>query len=332
MTNDAIRFGILGLSMGYARAKLVPDTPGAELACVCSIEPGKAEEVGEELGCDWTTDYKEMFARDDIDCIGVWTPSGTHCDFCVEAMEAGKHAMTTKPMDITVEACNRAIETAERTDKVLGVDFGNRYLPINHQVRQMIQQGYLGDIICFDLIMKWYRTQAYYDGGSPSGWRSRTETEGGSIANQGVHFVDLMQWFMGPVKTVYGRSNTFNHDIETEDQSMALLTFDNDAWGIIHTTTCATPNLGTRIEINGTKGSLIWKDKDIQVFHSEVDPDIQLSDFEVDPDLPDNIFADMIGAIQNGEALQCDGYEGRKSVEIFEAVYNSSDTGKPVEL
>lgn len=332
MTDKVVRFGILGLSMGYGRAKLIPDTPGAELACVCSIEPGKAEEVGKELGCDWTTDWQEMFARDDIDCIGVWTPSGTHCDFAVKAMEAGKHACTTKPMDITVAACTRAIETAKRTGKVLGVDFGNRYLPINHQVRALIQGGYLGDIICFDLIMKWYRAQSYYDGGSPTGWRSRKATEGGSIANQGVHFVDLMQWFMGPVKSVYGRSGTFNHSIETEDQSMAMLTFNTGTWGLLHTTTCATPNLGTRLEINGTKGTLIWQDKDIEVLHSEVKPDIKLEDLPVPEDLPQNIFADMIAAIHDGRPLECDGVEGRKSVEIFEAVYNSSKSGEAVEI
>ena len=108
---DEVRFGIVGLGMGYNRAKLIPETPGAALACVCSIDEKRAQEVAAELDCDWTTDYLEMLMRDDIDVIGVMTPSGMHCDFAIMAMQAGKHCYTTKPMDIMVATCDAAIAT-----------------------------------------------------------------------------------------------------------------------------------------------------------------------------------------------------------------------------
>ena len=187
MSKDVLGWGIVGLGMGYNRAKKVVATEGAELRMVCSIEPGKAEQVGKELGADWTMDFDEMLARDDIDVIGVMTPSGTHCDFAIRALEAGKHCHTTKPMDILVSKCDAAIAAAEKAGKILAVDYDLRNEPINHQVRMALKQGKFGKLYCVDLIMKWYRPQSYYDGGSPPGWRSRTATEGGSIANQGVH-------------------------------------------------------------------------------------------------------------------------------------------------
>ena len=329
---DELRWGILGLGMGRNRANAAAKTAGVKLACVCSIEPGKAEAVGKELGCDWTTDYEEMFAREDLDVIGVMSPSGMHCDFVIQALQAGKHVHTTKPMDIRVEKCDAAIAAAKKAGKILAVDFDSRYNPANHQLRAAIQSGKLGKVFSCDLLMKWYRAQSYYDGGSPAGWRSRKATEGGSIANQGVHFIDLIQWFLGPVESVYGKSGTFNHQIETEDQTMALLTYKSGAWGIVHTTTCSTPDLGSVIEINGTQGTILWKDNQVTLYKSEVDPESKLENFPVDPNLPKNIIEDLASAITKGTPVQCSGEEGRKSVQIFTAIYESSNTGKAVAI
>jgi len=332
MGNDVVRFGILGLGMGSVRAKAVTHTPGAELACVCALEEDQAQEWAAKLGCDWTTSYEEMLARSDIDVIGVFTPSGTHAKCAIMALQAGKHAFTTKPMDITVEACDAAIETAEKAGRILAVDFGLRYNPINHRLRMAIRSGKIGNVLFADLIMKWHRTQAYYNGGSPAGWRSRKATEGGSIANQGVHSLDLLQWFLGPVKSVYGRTGTLAHDIETEDITMAMLTFESGAWGLIHTTTCSVPELGTTLEIGGDAGSVTWQENKVPHWYSEVDPNGTLDDIEVDPTLPDSIIADMVSAVTRGTKVAVDGYEGRKSVSIFCAIYESAHTGKVVTL
>jgi predicted dehydrogenase len=273
-----------------------------------------------------------MLDRRDIDVIGVLTSSGTHCEYAVQALQAGKHAFTTKPMDIRLEKVDAAIAASERTGKILAVDFGLRYSPVNHRLRTAVQNGAFGKILYTDLLMRWYRTQDYYDGGIPAGWRSRKATEAGSIANQGVHSVDLMQWILGPVSTVYGRMGTVGHEIETEDQTMSLLTFKSGAWGLIHTTTCSTPDLGTKWEVGGTGGSFRWSENKVPLFHSVADPESSLDEIEVDPNLPESIIADMVSAVTQGTPVQCDGYEGRKSVEIFQAVYESSRTGQVVEL
>ncbi|MBT5829642.1 MAG: Gfo/Idh/MocA family oxidoreductase [Candidatus Latescibacteria bacterium] len=326
-----VRFGIMGLGRGRKAAEQVANAAGAKLVCVSDLQEEKAKEYGELYSCDWTTDHKEMFARDDIDVIGVYSSSGTHCDYAMEAIAAGKHAFVTKPMDVRVEKCDAAIQAAKGAGKVLAVDFGNRYSLENRQLKAAIDQGIIGKIFLGDVKMKWWREQSYYNGGYPLGWRSRLETEGGSIANQGVHFVDLIYWLLGPVKEVYGRSTTMTHDIETEDLSAAQLTFQSGAWGLITTTTSNYPNLGTQVEISGTEGTVSWNQKGGIEITTKDEDSVDLNRFEV-PDAPADIAEDMVSAITKGTPPVVSGEEGKKSVEIFNAVYKSSETGQPVGL
>jgi len=330
--SNPIKFGILGLGMGAIRARLILETQDAELACVCDLQKEKARKLAQELNCDWTIDFDEMLKREDIDVIGVFTPSGTHCDFAIKAMQARKHVFVTKPMDIRVEKCDEAIQVARKMGAVLAVDFGQRYNDVNQRIKQALDSGRLGRLILGDMRMKWYRTQEYYEGGYPLGWRKRKATEGGSAANQAVHFIDLLQWFMGPVKTVYGRSGTFAHDMETEDLSMAFLTYENGAWGSIVTTTTSYPSLGSIIEITGENGALIWNDGNVTLYKLKDDPEPFLDEFQLDQERPRNIIEDIVSSIEKGSPVAVDGIEGRKSVAILTGIYESSETGKTVEL
>jgi len=340
---DDVRFGIVGLGMGRDRASKATKTPGARLVAVCDILEERGAKAAEELGVEWITEYDEMLARDDIDAIGVYTPSGWHCDFALRALQAGKHAFTTKPMDIEVAKCDAAIAEAEKRGLVLAVDFDCRYDPMNHRVRAALQQGAIGQVILADLRMKWYRSQGYYDGGSPLGWRSRRETERGSAANQGVHYIDLLQWWLGPVKSVIGRYSTFTHKIASEDAAGGIVEFASGAWAVVLTTTCSFPGLGTTLEITGDRGTVAWHDSNLRVFQvmkgeasglpewgSPEAEDLNLEDFPVPEDLPPHIIADMVRAITEGKPVQCDGHEGRKSVALFQAIYESCEQGKAV--
>ncbi len=351
---EVLRFGIVGLGMGRARANLIPETPGAELVAVCDVWEERGRKAQEELGCEWTRDYDEMLARDDIDIIGVFTPSGMHAEFSLMALQAGKHCFSTKPMDISVAACDAVIKAAEESGLVYAVDFGSRYNAVNHRIRDAVQSGALGRIILGDLRIKWFRTQDYYNIGYPEGWRSRLATEGGSLANQAVHYLDLLQWWLGPVESVFGRRGTFAHDIETEDATASLLQFASGAAGMVMTTTCSFPDLGSTIEITGSLGTLTWHNQELSRFIAAKTADVgvggrpeyvlpenaptpqemelRAEDFNSPEDLPANIIEDMLAAVNEGKQVQCDGHEGRKTVELFEAVYRSSDTGEPVRI
>ena len=329
---DPVRFAIIGLGMGRNRAKLATETEGAELAVVCSLDEARARDTAREFNCDWSTSFAEVVHRDDVDVVGILTPSGTHCRLAVEALQAGKHVFTTKPLDIQVAVCDQAIAAARAADRLLAVDFGSRYAPLNRRIREAVRSGLLGRVFLADLQMKWYRGQAYYDGGDPPGWRSRRATEGGSLANQGVHYIDLLQWFIGPVERVRGRVQTVNHEIETEDCCNALLTFENGCWGVVATTTASTPNLGTRIEISGTGGTISWANNRLERFVLEEDPEAELEQLLPDPGGPQHIIEDMVSAVRQGTAPAVDGPEGRRTVALFEAVYRSAAEDREVCL
>jgi len=255
-----------------------------------------------------------------------------HADHGIMAAEAGKHVFTTKPMDIRVEKCDALIEACKRADRLLAVDFGRRYDEDCHKTRMALRSGKLGKILLVDVRMKWLREQSYYDGGMPEGWRRLLKWEGGSIANQGVHQVDLIYWLFGPGKSVYGRIGTFTHDIETEDMCNALLTFESGTWGVIQTTPCNRPTLGTEIEITGEKGTMAFGDKGIARYEIDGDEDASIDEFVPDADRPKNIIEDVVGALTKGTELMCDGHEGKVSTAIFCAVYESARTGEAVEL
>jgi len=327
-----VRFGISGLGRGRKVAQTAIQTADANLVCVCDLQEEKVKVTAQELDCDWTTSYDQMLARDDVDAIGVYTSSGTHADFANQAIAVGKHVFVTKPMDIDLDKCDRLIEAAKRANLVLAVDFIRRYRKTDHQVRQAVADGLIGNIILGDLRMKWYRSQSYYDGGWPPGWRSRSSTEGGSAANQGVHSIDQLQWFMGDVKTVQGRCGTFNHEIETEDCSVGILTFASGAFGMIQTTTCSYPSLGTTLQINGSKGTITMDKSGAIELMIEGQEEVTIDQVEIETDFPENIIEDMVGAIIDGQPIMVSGEEGRKSVAIFTAIYESSRTGSIVQL
>ena len=342
---DDVRIGIVGLGMGRDRANKAANTPGAKLVAVCDILEDRGAKAAEELEVEWITDYEEMLKRDDIDAIGVFTPSGMHCDFSIAALQAGKHAFMTKPMDICTAKCDKAIAEAESRGLICAVDFESRYNPNNHRIKAAINQGALGKIILGDLSMKWFRSQAYYATGSPAGWRSRLETERGSMANQGVHYVDLLQWWLGPIDAIVGTYGTYAHEIESEDTAAGIISFTSGATGVVVTTTTAFPDQGTALQIGGDRGTISWKDQGVDLFRAvqgdagsagewdKPEPvDMCLDDFPAPDDLPAHVVADVVGAITEGKPLQCDGHEGRKAVAIFEAVYNSCDSGGPVPL
>src|SRR5688500_8359255 len=119
---EVIRFGIVGTGMGFDRARKASKTPGAQLVAVCTLDEERGSKAADEMGCELIRDYEAMLARPDIDAVGVYTPSGRHCDFAIQALQAGKHAFTTKPMDIRVEKCDAAIRAAKEAGKVLAVD------------------------------------------------------------------------------------------------------------------------------------------------------------------------------------------------------------------
>ena len=323
-----IGFGIVGLGMGKRGAQQAAETPGARLVVVCDIVEELAKQQADKWACDWTRDFAEVLSRDDVDAVGIYTPSGMHARMAAEALEAGKHAFTTKPLDIRLAECDRAIRAAEKAGRLLAVDFDSHWTAECHQVKRVLEEGWLGKIFLADLRMKWHRTQEYYEHGT--GWRKTLEFERGSAANQGVHFLDLLLWWLGEVEWVYGRAATVAHEVEIEDLSASLVGFTSGAWGVIQTTTAAYPEQPTTIELVGENGTLTYvSGGGVTVTCKQDTPPI---DTLALPAIPAHIVDDMLGAIQGARPPTIDGPEGRKSVELFEAIYESSRSEERVTL
>ncbi len=323
MSDGPVGFGVIGLGVGRSRAKMAAECPDAELVAVCDVDEDRLGPFAEEMGCDAHTDYLEMAEREDIDCVLVMTPSGMHAEMAAECMRRGKHAVTTKPMDVRLDVIDEAVAVAKETGLIYAVDFGRRYEDEPRRIQRAMAQGRFGRPLLATIEMKWYRTEEYY-----AGWRGTWELDGGgSMANQGIHQVDLVQWVMGGVKRVCGHYGVLAHDnCATEDLAMAMLEFDSGARGSIVTTTTYSGSAQiTRVGFHGTGGAALLENEKLADWTLDEDE-------EPLPDWPSNIVEDIVGCIRGEREPACPAAEGRKSVEILRAAYRSADQGEWVEM
>ena len=189
--------------------------------------------------------------------VCVCVPSGLHAEVGVRAAKAGKHLVVEKPIDVTLAAADRLIEAARTAGVALTVISQHRFDPGLIELKRLLGEGALGRLVLGEASTKWYRTQAYYDS---AGWRGTWAMDGGSLMNQGVHYVDLLRWCMGPVTEVTAVCTTQAHQIEAEDTALAIVRFGSGAVGTILSSTAAYPGFPQRLEITGTEGTVIIED------------------------------------------------------------------------
>ena len=336
-------YAVVGLGVGRNHVKAAAQSERANLIAVCDLIQEKLDKVAEEYPGTLTyLDFDEMLKNPDIDIVSICVPSGMHADLAVRALEAGKNVLVEKPIDITVEAAMRIEQARVRTGKKAGVIHQNRNNADMAPILDAVRSGRIGDLFYGDFEVKWYRTQKYYDEG---GWRGTWEMDGGgSLMNQAVHTVDLMQWIMGDVKSVTSKVGIYNHKIETEDFTASLIEFKSGAVATFVSTTCAYPGLNTGIKVYGTKGSieangdtlLAWKiegapeDEEAKMLEAYAGNSAAAA---LDPTLCTghaSMVEDMIAAVLDDRDPQILPMEAIKSVRIVNAVYESAKTGKPV--
>lgn len=346
--SNPVRFAVVGVGgMGSSHVRLISEAEGAELVAVCDIVEERVKFHVDKYGVDGYLEYSEMLKRDDIDVINVCTPSGLHADMIIEAAKAGKHVLSEKPLDVTVEKVDAAIKACKDAGVKLGCIFQNRLAPVNLLIKETMDKGKLGKLLMANAHVYWYRDQPYYDKG---GWRGTWAMDGGgALMNQSVHTIDLLQWMAGPVRSVYAKSGVFAHNIETEDLSVAVLTFENGAVGTLIGTTCAYPGLETCVELFGDKGTIRMNDNKLVDWHmtGEDDKDnarqgVSIEDLEDSGGSsdPSSIskgghllqIEDMARAVRENREPIITGEQARNAVAIITAVYESARTGKEVIL
>jgi predicted dehydrogenase len=341
--HNNLGFGLIGAGMiSSFHARSITELEGARLVAISSRGRVRGEKLANDFNVPFYPVYHEMLKRSDIDVVNICTPSGMHMEPTLAAAAAGKHVMVEKPVEITLERADRMIEACDKAGVKLAVIFQNRFNRGASLLREAVNNGVLGRLVLGDAYVKWYRDQEYYNSVD---WRGTLEGDGGAaLINQSIHTIDLLQWIMGPVESIFGRIGTFTHTIEGEDTGLAILTFKNGALGVIEGSTSIYPGFPERLEIHGEKGTIILEGGSVKTWEIEgagkkpadlVDEPKAVgasSPMAIPIDAHKAQIADMLDAVRSNRDPLVDGREAKKSLQIVRSIYRSSKTRKTVML
>lgn len=344
---NKLGFGIVGCgAIAPLHAEAIRSlSDDALLVAVSSNIQKEARAFGEKYGINWYEDYHNLLDRNDVDVVCICTPSGTHAEIAMEAAKFGKHILVEKPLDISLERIDRVIEACEKARVKLGVVFQLRFTKAFKMVYQAVRNERFGRLVLGEARVKTYRSRDYY---KSSDWKGTwTMDGGGALMNQSIHAVDLLQWMMGPVKSVYAYTDTLVHEIEVEDTAVAVLRFANGALGVLVGATSTFPGLPKYLEIHGSAGGVVVEEDTIKKWDfsekREEDKLAEQTGGEIGSAYSDPVkglnfighklvIEDMIEAILKNREPLVNGQEARKSVEIILAVYESARSGKEIVL
>lgn len=313
---------------------------GIVLSAVCDAVADRAREAGERLGVPWFTSYEKMLAEAPCEAVTICTPSGLHPAQGILAARAGKHVITEKPMAITLSSADDLVHACDQAGVHLFVVKQNRLNATVQLLRRAVEKGRFGRIYMANTTVRWSRPQEYYD---QARWRGTWEFDGGAFMNQASHYVDLIQWLVGPVESVVAFTATLARRIETEDSGIAALRFRSGALGTIEVTMLAYPrNLEGSITILGERGSVKIGGTAVNKVETWIFQDYDDDDklVETAATNPPSVYGygheayyRNVLAVLRGEASPgTDGREGRKSLELILGIYEAARSGREVSL
>jgi len=343
MCKKEIGFGIIGCGMiSDWHAGAISKIQGAKLIGATDVYEKSRTNFAGKYDIEALSTVDELLARPDIDIVSICTPSGLHAPLAVKSANAGKHIIVEKPMAISLKETDEIINACEVNRVKMAVISQLRFSQAVCKLKDAVQKGLLGRLVTGDIYMKFYRSEEYY---SKGGWRGTWKMDGGgALMNQGIHGIDLLQYIMGPVKSVFAHARTLARKIEVEDTAIAVLEFANGALGVIEGTTSIYPGLPRRLEVNGDKGTIVLEEDCIMnwaIEGQQIPDDVQLGRTTSGASSNPAAFgieghvmqiSDMVEAVKNDRKPLVDQYEGRKPIEIIMAIYESSRTGATVEL
>jgi len=338
-----IHIGIIGggnTSDTHARA--AREIHGVEIAAIYGTNREKSAGLAQAYGAKLYDDLGAFLDHQPMQIVLIGSPSGLHAEQGIAAARRGLHVLVEKPIDINTERADALIDECARANVKLGVFFQDRVAAGIRQLKELVDGGKIGKPILVSGRVKWFRPPEYYSG---SRWRGTLALDGGgALMNQGVHTVDLLLWLMGDVERVYAKAKTALHKIEAEDTVVATLEFANGAIGTLEAATSVYPGYSRRLELSGSEGTIILEQDRIIA----ADLRAPIADLigpvgesgnlsSTSPVVSDfsghnKILEDFLHAIATDTQPLCDGREGRRSVELVQAIYESSRTGRPVTL
>jgi len=327
-----------GISETHARA--AQELDGVEIVAVFGRNVDKVAHLSSRYGGTPYADFEKFLAHRPMDLVMIGSPSGLHAAQGIAAAKQGLHVLVEKSIDVSTQAADELINECERAAVKLGVCFQDRCAADVVRLKKLVREGSLGKPILTSARVNWYRPPEYY---KQSDWRgSPALAGGGALINQAIHSVDLLLWLMGDVTKVYSRAAASLHQIQVEDTLVATLEFANGCIGTLEATTSVYPGYDRRLELTGSEGTIVLE-RD-RIIRADL-----LTPLEIEP-APENknqsasspvisdvsghkkILADFLQAIATDGTPLCDGREGRRSLELVEAIYESARTGDPVNI
>jgi UDP-N-acetyl-2-amino-2-deoxyglucuronate dehydrogenase len=347
MTNvDSLRFVVIGVAASifptHRRAQI---EAGVNVVAACDIRAEPGRQRAAEIGCAFYEDYRAMLTETRPDVAVIVTPHPLHPSMAIDCLRAGCHVLTEKPMAVDVASADQMIAEADKNQRILAINFQQRFRPVIEKARALIQEGALGPLVRTLSIEPWYRTAYYY---RTATWRATWVGEGGGVLmNQAPHTLDLLCYLAGMPRKVWGWTRTRYHAIEVEDTAQAMLEYPNGAPGYL-TVSTVEAGVQPRVQIIGEQGALELVGNQLTIHRfapstrefmaasTEMFASPQASVETLD--LPDTsgghlaVYRDLTTAIAEGRPPRADGRQGLMSLELANAITLSSHTNQPATL
>ncbi len=336
-----VRFAIVGCgAISKKHVEAIKATEGAELAGVCDLDAAAAERTGKEAGVPWSTDVDAFAAKHDFDVFDILTPSGSHAQTVLPLVKHRKHFVVEKPLALRLSEADALIRACDENGLKLFVIQQNRFNKPIQALKRAMDSGRFGKPVLGTVRVRWKRDQAYYDQKS---WRGTWAYDGGVLTNQASHHIDMLTWLMGDVESVSAMAATQLVNIEVEDTAVATLRFTNGALGIIEATTATRPK-----DIEGSISVLCEKASveiggfamdELKIWNVAEPTEEDKTIFETAGKNPParswnhaQNLADIVEAIKNKRRGLIEGIEGRRSLELIFALYESIETEQVVPI
>ncbi|MBN2126298.1 MAG: Gfo/Idh/MocA family oxidoreductase [Deltaproteobacteria bacterium] len=339
---STLRFGLIGCGrISKRHAEVLKSLPSAELVAACDIRRDRAERFGREHGVPCYLSAEEMLDKEQLDVVNILTPSGNHADIVIAIAGRVANIIVEKPMALRLDDADRMIAACDESKTRLFVVKQNRYNVPVVKLREAVEEGRFGKMVMGTVRVRWTRTQEYYD---QDEWRGTWAMDGGVLANQASHHIDLLVWMMGEVESVMAMTATRLVDIETEDTGVVLLRFRDGALGVIEATNATRPkDLEGSISILGERGTVEiggFAVNEMKIWNFENPREEDGSVLERYRSNPPDVYGfghyeyikAVIDAIREERKALVDGLEGRKSLELINAIYESVETHREVFL
>ena len=346
-----LRFGIIGC--GLIAANHVTALKGiadVDVVAVADVDTARARDFARRHGIPQAVAQAEQIFAAGLDAVTVCTPHSAHAEGVLLAAHNGVHVLCEKPIALSLRDAERMVDATARAGVLFGVLFQRRFWPAAQRIRRALDEGRLGPPICGGVLARLRRDAAYY----AEPWRGQWDTEGGGVLmTQAIHHIDLLQWFMGRARRVTGRFATLAHQdfLEVEDTAAAVVEFASGAVATIQAATTFSPGLGAQVWVSDARGATasvtefpegvgftdLWtlpgEEEFATVYGTHHEFDLPL------PRVHENLvpyhrmqIEDFVAALRAGREPAVTGREAMRSLEIVQAIYESSRSGQPISL